>query len=343
MNAAVPVVVAGGSPEQIGQAHGAALATLIHRHLVRWKTELARRRGGDADALIDGFMERSAFVTTVTRMAPEITAEVESMAVAADITRRDAWFLQLMDETWRHAGLLAAEHCTSLAVLSGQSTVAAQTMDLEPFRLGAQAVLDLRPDSGARQLIVTMAGAVGLLGVSAAGFAVCVNALSQVPTSDDGMPVAMIVRCALAQPDVAAAERFLRQVPHASGQHYLLAAHDRVVSLECSAAGAVAVPQHGAATWHTNHPLVGYSPTTDDHDSIQREQAASAELTDATDFDDGMAMALLTEPPIYKLPDATGDTCTFAAVTIELSNSGSRLTVAVDPHDGGDCLRLSLP
>ena len=102
---------------------------------------------------------------------------------------------------------------------------------------------------------LTAAGMIGLTGVNAAGLGVCVNTLPMLNHSRAGLPVAFVMRGVLERTTAAGAAAFLETVPHASGQHYALAAADGVMGYECSAAGAVRSDDGSGGLRHTNHPL----------------------------------------------------------------------------------------
>lgn len=327
-----PSVVATGAAAQIGEAHGAALRAQIHAHLRRWKQALTERHGEPADDLIRRFVDTGRFRSAVDRHTPWLADEVDGIGRGADIAATDAWFLQLMDESWQQQRLFRREHCTAFGAVEGARSWSGQTMDLEPFRDGAQAVLDVRPTGQFRQQVVTMAGAIGLLGVSSAGFAISVNALAQVPTRDDGLPVLFMLRGALAQPDAESAEAFIRATPHATGQAYTVAGTRSLVTLECSAVGVVESMVGERRRWHTNHPLVGYVPEHDDAESERRGEAARNALS-TPEFDRAAAVTLLSRPPIRRHRDAADELFTFASAVFELRDGTDPVMLLNTPDD----------
>jgi hypothetical protein len=343
---APPTVVASGSPTTLGEAHGAALRSEIHQHLGRWKQMLTAIRGEDADVLIHRFVNTGRFRGAIEQHTPWLIDEVAAIGSAADLAADDTWFLQLMDESWQQQSLFRREHCTAFGVVEGSRSWSGQTMDLEPFRHGAQAVLDLHPDDQFHQQIVTMAGSIGLLGMSAGGFAVSVNALAQVPTRDDGLPVLFMIRGALAQDDAAAAEAFIRETPHATGQAYMIAGTRSVVSLECSALGVVESMSGERKRWHTNHPLVGYVPEPDDQESELRGEAARQALVPIS-FARSRAQDLLCRPPIRRALVGDGadgdDLFTFAASVFELRDGTDPVMLLNLPDDPAAWHEFTMP
>ena len=343
--AAPPLVVASGAGTALGETHGRILHAQIHQHLGRWKHVLTATLGDDADRLIHRFIAAGRFRLAIEQHTPWLVDEVDGIARGADISTDDAWFLQLMDESWQQQSLFRREHCTAFGVLDGFRSWSGQTMDLEPFRHGAQAILDLHPAEQYRQQMVTMAGAIGLFGVSAGGFAVSVNALAQVPTRDDGLPVLFMIRGALAQTDAAAAEAFLRETPHATGQAFIVAGTRSIVSLECSAVGVVESMTGERKRWHTNHPLVGYVLEPDDDESERRSEAARHALQQGS-FARSRAQSLLSRPPIHRPLGGGGhddDLFTFAAGVFELRDGTDPLMLVQFPDDPTEWREFTMP
>jgi isopenicillin-N N-acyltransferase-like protein len=147
-----------------------------------------------------------------------------------------------------------------VALRSGDGvTWIGQNMDLGNFTDGHQVLLRLAPSQeelGA--LVFTVGSLIGLLGVNSRGVGVCVNSLPQLPSASEGLPVAFVVRKLLQAASVAAAARLIHELPHATGQHYLLADPTSGRSFEASPKGVVEYSplEDSTRVLHTNHPLV---------------------------------------------------------------------------------------
>jgi hypothetical protein len=72
--------------------------------------------------------------------------------------------------------------------------------------------------------------------------------------------VACVLRGVLQQPTATDAVDFLRRVPHATGQHYLVGDPTQVHSMECSPDTIVEYVPEGISdvVGHTNHPLASH-------------------------------------------------------------------------------------
>ena len=109
-----------------------------------------------------------------------------------------------------------------------------------------------------RQMILTYPGLIVLNGMNERGIGVCVNTLMQLEANATGLPVAFVIRHLLSMTDKQEILDFIQNVPHASGQNYIIGIRDEVYDFEASASKVVPyIPDHaGDFIGHTNHPLV---------------------------------------------------------------------------------------
>lgn len=290
--AELPIVDCPSEPRQRGRAHGEALRDVIVAKVARWREAIAQSYGVAAPVFLPRFLAETDFRVAIDTDAPDLLEEVGGIAEGAGISFDTAYALQLMDEEWWW-GKSANAHCSSLAVApaGARPTLVAQTMDLPRWHDGAQALLRLRETDGSETLVFTSAGMIGLMGVSARGLGVCVNTLGQLAVSKRGLPVAFVMRGALARRTVSEAADFLKRVQHASGQNYQLGDRREARTFECSAGGAVEVAFAGGCSPHTNHPLA-----SDDRRDANAKMKVRAESRGRLaslrrDFADGVAGA----------------------------------------------------
>lgn len=266
----LPIVDCAGNARRRGQAHGEALRGVIAAKVERWREAIGEAYGTPASLFLPRFLEATDFRAAIAAHTPDLADEVVGIAEGAGLPEETAYALQLMDEEWWW-GRSNAVHCSSLAVApaDGKPALVAQTMDLPRWHDGAQALLRIQ-GADHQSLLFTSAGMIGLMGVSGRGLGICVNTLSQLAVNPYGLPVAFVMRGALAQGSVAAAADFLDRVPHASGQNYQLGDRSEARTFECSAGGAVQVPFSNGCSPHTNHPLV----STDRRDATARMEGS---------------------------------------------------------------------
>ena len=157
-------------------------------------------------------------------------------------------------------------------------------MDLGGYTDGFQALLAPAAEGDKpAALIFTVAGMIGLMGLNAAGVGVCVNALPQLPSAPHGLPVAFVMRRLLQTASLAEAASLVLALPHATNQHYLIAAPGGVRSFEASAAGVTEYrPPDPSRILHTNHPLAAEGagePASARFNSVARLAALQARLS----------------------------------------------------------------
>lgn len=284
-----PIALTGG-PFARGQAHGAALRGQVQAHLDAWLGSLAQAGVGDPRDYVAAMLAATDFKPAIERHTPDLWQEVEGVAAGAQVAPDLLFGLQLLDEEWAYrqrAGRDARlEKCSNAAIVppSGPTWVG-QTMDLGGYTDGFQALLAPAADGDKpAALVFTVAGMIGLMGVNAAGVGVCVNALPQLPSAPQGLPVAFVMRRLLQARSLAEAAGLVLALPHATNQHYLIAEPGGVRSFEASAAGVTEYhPPRPDRVLHTNHPLAARgAPETEAAraNSVARLKALQARLSD---------------------------------------------------------------
>jgi hypothetical protein len=278
----------GGSPRERGRQHGAGLESLIRARDAAWRRSLETQTGRPSDEVIGDLVGGTDFLPAIERFTPDLLDEVKGIAEGSGLPFDAIYAAQLMDEEW---WIIAEEkrqhHCSSLGAIGapGRPAFVAQNMDLVAWNEGFQVLLTVRGENGAPdQMIVTMAGLIGLCGMTSAGLGLVVNTLSQLSVSGSGLPVAFVSRGTLARRDHVGAVAFLKQVSHASGQNYIVADRHNLSDLECSAGAAVAFTRKPSCVWHTNHPLVNTDRRGSGHDHVASDQNTRSRmaLLDAT-------------------------------------------------------------
>ena len=204
-------------------------------------------------------MRGTDFLPAIRRWTPDLLDEIEGIARGSRQSWEWIYAYNLLDEEWtwardQKAGM--GPGCTVAGFAPGDGApLLAQTMDIPNVHDGTQAVLRIEPDEGPAALVFTHAGMIALTGCNADGVALVVNNLDMLPASRTGLPVAFVIRGILQRRTLADAVRFVREVPHATGQHYGLAGPEGLASVEGWATGVSGKVEPGTRLLHTNHPL----------------------------------------------------------------------------------------
>jgi hypothetical protein len=335
-----PVVECSGSNRARGRAQGEALRERIEGALERWGVSAAARTGMRPERYVDDLLGATNFLPAIARQTPGLLEELEGIAEAAQVHFRALLAMNLLDEEWWHATDRGSRRACSVLAMpagAGHGPLLAQNMDLPAWTDGAQAIVRHVRPGGMRTLVLTVAGMVGLTGVSSCAVGVCVNALSMLRHSPTGLPVAFALRGALERRSAAAAAAFLHTVPHASGQHYAVADRATFAGLECSAGGAVGVAGDGRR-WHTNHPLASgdVDPAAADPggaaDSHARGRRLAVALPDLRGPSDCQRLLADRDAPLSVHTTPERPWLTFGSVVYELAGR-PRAWIAPGPPD----------
>ncbi|HWC33603.1 MAG TPA: C45 family peptidase [Mycobacteriales bacterium] len=256
-----PVVTLAGSAVTRGEAYGESVRDLVREAAERWSERIGRGLAVPLDDYIGELVDRTGFRRAVGEHCSDLLDELAGLARASGIAERTLFAMNLLDEEWwlrrRFLAGPAMTHCSGFGLPphDGQPAYVGQNMDLPSWMDGLQILLELHPETGPAALVPSWPGMLALDGVNGHGVGVCVNTLAQLPTSEQGVPVAFIIRTLLTQPDRDRAVALLHSLPHASGQNFVVGDPTGVSDVECSAAGAV--DYRPASSWiaHTNHPL----------------------------------------------------------------------------------------
>jgi isopenicillin-N N-acyltransferase-like protein len=268
-----------GTAYQRGLVHGEALRDKIQELVGLWQDQLSAGFGLDAGLVIDRFLQRTDFVSAIQRWMPDLLEEVRGIADGCGRSFETMLAFQLLDELWANGDLVFAEHCTAIGFPASAEEPAylGQTLDVETFRDGFQVVLHITAEgSGMEALVASSAGLIGFNGLNNRGVGVGVNALLPLNSRADGLPVACVVRGVLSCLSAQQACDFLRRIPHACGQNYLVGGPDGVFDLECSANQVVEYrpDEAGGVIWHANLPLANDDYTPDFQAASDAQQSS---------------------------------------------------------------------
>ncbi len=260
----VPVIELSGNGYQRGLLHGEKLKNKIVQVYKKWKENLYESTNQNADTLIARFYASTNFTPAIKKWTPELFNEIKGIADGSGQAYKDVFCFQLLDELWVYIDQMnhsENDHCSGMGIAATASRPAyiAQNMDLESFMNGYQVLFHIASTkSEPEQFILSCAGLIGLNGINSKSIAVCVNTLMQLKASSNGLPVAYMIRGILSKTERSSALNFVKNVPHASGQNYIIGIKDSVYDFEASSNMVVRfLPESGNTrlVYHTNHPV----------------------------------------------------------------------------------------
>jgi predicted choloylglycine hydrolase len=319
----VSVLDVSGTGYERGLAHGEQLRDRVHSSI----GNVIEALGGPAE--IERFIGETDFLSTIDRLTPDLGQEIRGIAAGADLPLHQVLAHNLMDEHWWWSTTRNRREACSLLAISEPTALIGQTMDLPTYMDGSQFILRSTFADGSVSAVLSSAGLIGLCGSNSHGLGICVNALSMLNHSPDGLPVAFVMRGALANATTTAATAFVTSVPHASGQHYAIVGPDdtgaiTATGIECSAGGAVVSSAGAARFGHTNHPLA----TTDIDPAVEtpftstfaRYDVVTSQAESISSAEDLMSMLHDRTGPICVERADTGAWMTFGAIVTDLTS-----------------------
>lgn len=235
------LTVIAGSPAERGQQYGLAFAPAIRDFLEREIcTPFAKDR-----ATRDGLLQyAAACAQEVVAYAPEIGAELESMARAVGIRLEEAVLITLHEELYHRGVLPPLPHCTAIAAgppyTRNGDTFVAQTWDWMESVRGLSSVVHWQRAAQPSVLGYAYPGLWTGAGLNSAGVALCWTSASLGENIDGGGPAVgipsyVLITQMLYQPTLDAAIAEARRAKRAGWFTFVLAdAHGDLASVEGS-------------------------------------------------------------------------------------------------------------
>ncbi len=273
----LPVVELTGSPYERGVIHGETLRQQIKDCVFGWEYMVEKVTGESVQDVVDEFHRETRFNQVIQQWVPGLLDELKGIAEGANLpldrltmfnwTDENDWFLE-----YRGYGLEMPEArgCSSFGVADGDINCIGQNMDIPGATDGFQVLLHIK-EAEKETYVFTLAGLLGMIGLSSAPVGLVNNSLKQLNQRTDGLPVTAMVRGILAQPDYDSAVKFITTAPHATGHNYILGNEKAVAMFECSANQVKQMD--GARLVHSNHPLANDDVNADER--LNRSRSTS--------------------------------------------------------------------
>ena len=357
----IPVIELSGSPRERGRIHGESAKPLIAAVIESWQADLGNfvqdsvtANAIDPDVYLNEFFSQTDYLSAIKKWTPDLLEEVQGIAEGGGQDFQNILALQLIDEEWvfglRRGLNKPTTKCTAFGVPDQTNGVsyAGQNMDVPSWVEGKQVLLRVMPtETPPEALIFSIAGIIGLNGLNASGLGITCNTLTQLNYAIDGLPVLFIVRSILEKQSIDQAEQFLRSIPHASGQNYILSTSGDMRCFECcgTSIARYAPDTYQGRIFHTNHPLVNQDESNvlppekrRSNNTVVRLDSICSRLGDAIDTitldDTKAALAAHDDPdnPVSRNTDNEGSSIgyTAGASIYELSTT-PRLHLAAGP------------
>lgn len=242
------------SPRQWGQMHGESYREAIKELFEIRKTLMLAKNPTLARKLDELAKEQ---YDHSYKFAPDIAAELEGIAEGAALSLTDIVILN--NYTDFRDIILPDEGCSSVHIQTPERVLAGQTWDMHRSAKNYMCLLHVPPAIDHKsQLVLTLVGCVGLMGVTTNNTLIGVNNINT-SNAKTGLIWPLLVRRLLDQKTLAEMRSTLLRAPVTSGHNYLISSPDGGEHLEISPSvvekvGALVKGQVGSI-FHTNHCL----------------------------------------------------------------------------------------
>lgn len=235
----LPILHLNGTSYENGYQHGVLMKNRIIELVELWESDIEKNYQISPDEFIKMFLDSTNYIPAIKKWTPELLEEIKGISDGAEIDFNTMFAFQLIDEIWTNSRLMELpHHCTSIGVnnfLKNESAnYIAQNVDVPSFYHGFEILLDIKDNkSHSRKLVTTFVGYIGTNGLNKFIGITC-NSLMDLKSSLSGLPVSCIVRGVLEKKSFEDAERFIKEIKHASGQNYIIGSQKHISSFECS-------------------------------------------------------------------------------------------------------------
>jgi hypothetical protein len=254
------VLVLEGTPYERGRQHGSALKKEFHELVKLWKEDIQKTYKTEADVFLKKFLAATNFQKAIKEWTPQLWDELKGISEGSGIDFDTVFAFQLVDEIWVLGKDVQAEKCTTIGLVKTEKhpAMVAQNLDIPTFYHGFQILLHIKdPAQDLETYLFTFPGFIAANGINSHSVAVVVNAVQQLESSRDGLPVAFVIRGILERRTYADALKFIKTIKHGAPQNYMIGGAEEMGSFECSITHiSEFMPFENASfTYHTNHPL----------------------------------------------------------------------------------------
>ena len=227
-----------GSCYQQGLAHGTFLKKEINDIVNRWKYEVELVFNSDFESVINRFYNSTTYIDTINKYCPSILEEVRGISEGTGISFMTMLAFQMSEEIDVFSNDNVLKHCTSIGIAETDSTdgFLAQNMDPPLFLHGNPVLLHITEEkTNLESFIYTFPGFIGLTGINSSSIAITCLSISMLNHSSTGLPVSFILRSLLRKTNETDATNFIKEVPIAIPQCFLIGSRTGVKCFECSA------------------------------------------------------------------------------------------------------------
>lgn len=246
-----PVIVAEGSPYDLGYVHGSQAKKQVEFSIKTYREmfdDYSKIGWGKAKQLASGYKN------IIKEYDQELFAEMQGVADGAKLEFEDILALNTRSEIVLAGKYL--EGCTSLAVTpekgAGEMLIA-QNWDWKLSQKEAIIIIKIKQKNKPDILMVTEAGIIGKIGLNSAGLGVCLNALAS-DLKPEGVPLHIVLRGILNSGTLSDAIRAVGNPGIACSANFLTASKEgETITIEATSKDYDVIYGSEGFLAHTNH------------------------------------------------------------------------------------------
>lgn len=256
-----PCIEVSGTPRERGLAQGRAVPERVARSVALYRGELARR---NVDAATQDRLARR-FVSVIGDFDPDYVEEMRGIAEGANVPLEAVVTVNCRTEMMFGFKEAAQIHekmedgCTGVvampSVTASGRLIHAHNWDWRQEAADSSIVMRVRNDKGPDILTLVEAGGLARHGFNSAGVALTANFLAcDRDFTQSGVPLAVLRRRILEQPNLANAVKVLGTSPRFCSNNIMLSQADgEAVDLECVPDEMFWIQPEGGLLAHSNH------------------------------------------------------------------------------------------
>ncbi|CRG91278.1 hypothetical protein PISL3812_08326 [Talaromyces islandicus] len=248
----VPEVVAGGSPWEVGFAHGSQIPNRIAVCISNYEKLFLETAEAD---WTESRARAATYLPSLEQNEPDLVEEMRGIAAGAEVDFLDILALNLRSEI---ALTNYSDGCTSIVSQNADNarTYVAQNWDWVGEASTSTAFFDIRKTGKPRIRMMGEAGIVAKFGFNDAGVGICMNAIRCGTVDKTHLPVHLAMRRVLECTSFDEAFAMLTEKGLASCANFVIADRTgKLATIECTPKGLAPIfPAPGTSTtFHTNH------------------------------------------------------------------------------------------
>jgi isopenicillin-N N-acyltransferase-like protein len=244
-------IILQGNSFEIGRQHGTYLKNTIQAFL---RNDFAGINKLNNRSITEEKLTHivDPYKQVISEQLPDLYLEIQGVAAGAGISVDEAVLLQIRREIIGVNAYALTGDCSSVGILNGESSILAQTIDLNGGMTDLGYVFNIHQEGKPQIIQYSFAGLLGYMGMNDAGLAISIN-LVVCTGWQTGISPYLLVRKLLQYDSIEKCLEILETLTVASSRSFLIMDKKRLINVEITPTGFRVI--EGEYLSHTNHFL----------------------------------------------------------------------------------------